>query len=140
MQVEAAALHSGWTFTADRVKPEELGAAAFPLFTHGRSQRAYNVMRGSDGPIQIAVFDYRYTVGSGKHQSTVSQTVVHLRSPRLELPRFVLAPENFLHKVGGLFGYRDIDFDSGPDFSKQYLLRGSSEGRVSDVFTPSVRA
>jgi hypothetical protein len=87
------------------------------------------------------VFDYRYTVGSGKHQSTVSQTVVHLRSPRLALPSFVLAPENILHKVGGLFGYHDIDFDSSPEFSKKYLLRGSGrEERVRDAFTPSVRA
>lgn len=139
--LEGVARQSGWSFAPERVTPGELGVVgAFPLFTHGRSARAYNVMRGSDGPVALTVFDYQYTVGSGKHRHTVTQTVVHLRSPRLALPAFVLGPENVLHKVGGLFGYHDIDFDSSPEFSKRYLLRGKeSEGRVRDLFSPSMR-
>jgi hypothetical protein len=140
-ELDIVAQQAGWSFTPEPVEPLALGLGAFPLFTHGRAQRASNLMRGSDGPTAITVFDYRYTVGGGKHQTTIFQTVVHLRSMRLSLPPFVLSPENVLHKVGAMFGYHDIDFDSSPEFSQKYLLRGAeSETQIRELFTPSVRA
>ncbi len=139
--LEAVATQAGWSFSGDTVEPEALGPAVLPLFTHGRARKARNVMRVSgDAPV-VTALDYQYTVGSGKHQSTVVQTVVHVTSPRFSLPPFVLGPENVLHKVGGLLGYHDIDFDSSPEFSRKYLLRSKeAEERVRDLFTPSMRA
>ena len=68
------------------------------------------------------------------------QTVVHIRSPRLSLPPFVLSPEHALHKLGGLLGYHDIDFPESPEFSSKYLLRSKeAEDRVRMVFHPAVR-
>ena len=131
---------AGWSFSADTVAPETLGVGEFPLFTHGRARKAQNVMRMSGGGPQVSVFDYRYTVGAGQHQHTVTQTVVHVSTP-VPLPPFVLSQENILHKIGGVLGYHDIDFDSSPEFSKKYLLRSKeAEERVRDVFTPSVRS
>ncbi len=139
--LEAVAMQAGWSFSSDTVEPAALGPAVFPLFTHGRARKARNVMQlRGDGPV-VTAFDYQYTVGSGKHQSTVVQTVVRVTSPRLSLPPFVLGAETILHKVGGLLGYHDIDFDSSPEFSRKYLLRSQeAEERVRDLFTPSVRA
>jgi hypothetical protein len=138
--MEALAQQAGWTFSGEEVSPETLGAGAFPLFTHGRARKASTVMRLPGDAPAVMVFDYQYTVGSGKHQTTVSQTVVHVRSPRLSLPPFVLTAENVFHKIGTVFGYHDIDFDSSPEFSKKYLLRSKeAEDRVRDLFTPSVR-
>ena len=45
----------------------------FPLFSQGHSRRAVNVMQGQADEIQIILFDYRYTVGGGKHQHTHHQ-------------------------------------------------------------------
>lgn len=139
--LEGVALEAGWSFSAGVVAPDALGAAPFPLFTHGRARKARHVMRLPGNGPAVTVFDYQYTVGSGQHQSTVVQTVVHVGSPRLALPPFVLGPENIFHKAGGLLGYHDIDFDSSPEFSKKYLLRSKqAETNVRDLFTPSVRA
>jgi hypothetical protein len=139
--LEAIALEAGWSFSAEVVKPEMLGAGPFPLFSHGRARKARNVMRPTGSSPALTVFDYEYTVGGGQHQSTVVQTVVHVSSPRFSLPPFVLGPENLLHKVGGMLGYHDIDFDSSPEFSKKYLLRSKqAETGVRDLFTPAVRA
>jgi hypothetical protein len=136
----AVAQQAGWSITLGTLTPEALGAGAFPLFTHGRARKASHVMRLPDGGPAVAVFDYQYTVGGGQHQSTVTQTVVHVRSGRVSLPPFVLSPENILHKVGGALGYHDIDFDASPEFSKKYLLRSkAAEERVRDLFTPSLR-
>jgi hypothetical protein len=136
----AVAQQAGWSFDGAAVKPEVLGAGAFPLFTRGRGRKASHVMRLPDGGPTVAVFDYQYTVGGGQHQHTVTQTVAHVRSGRVSLPPFVLSPENILHKVGGALGYHDIDFDASPEFSKKYLLRSkAAEERVRDLFTPSLR-
>ena len=138
-ELEAVARQAGWSFSAETVPPETLGTGDFPLFTHGRARKARHVMRISDGVARASAFDYQYTVGGGQHQNTVTQTVVHVGTPE-PLPPFVLSQENIFHKVGGVLGYHDIDFDSSPEFSKKYLLRSKeAEARVRDVFTPSVR-
>jgi hypothetical protein len=68
------------------------------------------------------------------------QTVVHIRSPRLSLPPFVLSPENAFHKLGGWLGYHDIDFPESPEFSAKYLLRSKeAEDRVRMLFHPGLR-
>ena len=67
--------------------------------------------------------DYRQTVAAFKFLAA--------------LPQFDLRPENFLHRIGSAFGYQDIDFDSNPEFSKRYLLRGDEE-QVRRLFTPSL--
>jgi hypothetical protein len=138
--LDTIAGQAGWSFSGDTVKPETLAAGKFPLFTHGHAKKASNVMRIPGTDALISIFDYQYTVGGGQHQNTVVQTVVYVALPGVSLPPFVLSPENILHKVGGVLGYHDIDFDSNPEFSKKYLLRSKeAEGRVRDVFTPSVR-
>jgi hypothetical protein len=139
--LEAVAQQCGWSFAAGKTEPGALGVGPLPLMSRGRAQRASNVIRLSGAASGVAVFDYQYTVGAGKHQRTIVQTVAHVRSTRLALPPFTLSAENLFHKVGGAVGYHDIDFDSSPEFSRKYLLRSKqAEDRVRDLFTPSVRA
>ena len=90
---------------------------------------------GQTEDIELAIFGYRYTTGGGKHQHTHQQTVISFQSPHLSLPEFELRPESFLHKIGKVFGFEDVNFDSHPLFSKRYLLRGSDEAAIRDVFT-----
>jgi hypothetical protein len=96
----------------------------FHLFTQGHGKKVQNLMQSDASDVRAAVFDYRYTVGSGKHQQTYKQTVLYFQTNELALPHFVLRPESFWHKIGKLFGYQDIDFEANPTFSKHYLLRG----------------
>jgi len=56
----------------------------------------------------------------------------------VRLPSFILRPENLFHKIGESFGYRDIDFDSHPVFSKQYLLRAADEQACRGLFTKGI--
>lgn len=129
-----AALRLGYNFfpKGDPVFTNEL--SGLQLFNQGHSRTLKNLMRGTTMDTEVAVFDYRYTVGSGKNQHTKKQTVVHLRSSKLNLPIFTLSPENIMHKIGGVFGYQDIDFEQHPDFSRRYLLRGQDESRIRLVF------
>jgi len=107
----------------------------FALFSKGHSKKISNIMHGTSGDMDITIMDYRYTVGSGKNSSTHSQTIIVVQSRYLMLPLFTLAPENIFHKIGGVFGYKDIDFASHPKFSKQYLLRGDDEEEIRNIFS-----
>jgi hypothetical protein len=110
----------------------------FQLFSQGRSKRLWNLLRGTTNDLEVAIFDYRYVTGSGKHSHTWNHTVISFRFTGQPLPHFSLRPENFADKIGGWFGYQDIDFETHPAFSKQYLLRGASEAAIRALFTGDV--
>jgi hypothetical protein len=111
----------------------------FHLFSQGHTKKQSNVMRGKTNELEVTIFDYRYTTGSGKHSHTWNHTVICFRFDGPPLPEFSLRPENFAHKIGAWFGYQDIDFEDDPSFSRKYLLRGSSEAAVRELFTDKVR-
>jgi len=112
----------------------------FHLFSQGRSKRVSNVMKGYANDIDVTIMDYRYTTGGGKNSHTWRQTLILFQSSLLQLPAFALRPENLFHKIGAAFGYQDIDFDSHPTFSKQYLLRGAEEEAVRNTFSDDLLA
>ena len=111
-----------------------------PLFDQGHSKRARSVMTGRTADRDVKLFDYQYTTGSGKNSHTHNQTVALYPEGGRGLPDFVLAPENFLHKIGQAFGYQDIDFEQSPEFSAHYLLRGNDEAAIRAAFTADVLA
>lgn len=107
------------------------------LFALGYSPRVSNLIQGTVEGVQINLFDYRYTTGSGKNRHTHLQTVLRFEMPGAVLPTFILRPENFFHKIGTAFGYQDIDFPTHPAFSAKYLLRGPEEPAIRQFFTPA---
>ncbi|MCK4820866.1 hypothetical protein KA005_34185, partial [bacterium] len=99
-----------------------------------------NVLERGDSDGRITIFDYKYTVGSGKSSHTYKQTVVYFQSDDLALPDFALRPERIFHKIGSVFGYQDIDFETSPEFSRHYLLRGVNETAIRNLFGMDVLA
>ena len=110
------------------------GVGSMPLFNHGHSRRARNVLRPPSDEYTF-MFDYRYTTGSGKHQQTHYFTVTALKAKAQPFPEFVLRPEGFFDKIGqAVFKSVDYDFPENPEFSKRYLLRGPDEARIRSFF------
>jgi hypothetical protein len=110
--------------------------ADLPLYDRGHSRRARNVVSGRLHDDRVTLMDYRYTVGSGKHQKTHAQTVVVFPGAAHHLPDMQISPENFFHVIGQVFGYQDIDFESNPEFSKRYLVRGPDETAIRAALQP----
>jgi hypothetical protein len=108
------------------------------LFSKGRNRRVNNLIQGRMGNTKVSLCDYRYTSRSGKSSRTYRQTVVVIEADDLQLPSFMLIPENVFHKIGDMFGYHDIDFATHPDFSSRYLLKGSDESWIRQVFHDDV--
>ncbi len=109
----------------------------FNLFQHGHHKRITNIMTGTYHGVSLKLFDYRYTTGGGKSSHIWSQTVL-LFGNDLELPVFVLKPENMFHRIGKVFGYQDINFVQHPQFSGYYLLQGADEDAVRGCFRENV--
>lgn len=131
--MERLSAEHGWQFVRNG---SEYAAALgyFPLMNKGRLRRAYNVLHGGEGDEEFWLFDYRYTVGSGKHSRTHRQTVVAFPHLSADFPAFELRPEHVFHKLGSAFGYQDIDVPGHPAFSSRFLLRGKDASAIRELF------
>jgi hypothetical protein len=139
MQVVAQTM--GFTFFPEIPIADAIALGGdLPVFNHGHAKRAVRMMRGTLAGRNAAIFDYKYTTGSGKSQHVHLHTVVLFPEGGAGLPAFTLGPENFLHRFAGMFGYQDIDFPEFPDFSKHYLLRGADEPAIREAFNSTVLA
>lgn len=128
-------------FRQEPVLPGELDgfASATEVMNIGRRHQARNILRREVPPLDVVLFDYRYTVGSGKHSNTIDQTIAVFRSNRLRNPPFVIKPEGFFSRVGALIGVQDIDFEDSPEFSRKYVLQGPDEEAIRAFLTPARR-
>ncbi len=93
------------------------------------------MLHGETRNLELAIFDYRYTIGHGKNSRTHRQSVIYFGAAALALPPFELRPEGVFHRVGSAFGYQDIDFETHAQFSRTYLLRGDTEEGVRGLFS-----
>jgi hypothetical protein len=112
----------------------------FELFRQGSGQKLRHVLMSPADEIRGVLFEYSYTVSTGKSSHTVTQTVFYGTCDALDLPSFSLRPEHFFHRVAGILGYQDINFERRPEFSRLFLLRGENEGRIRAVFGDAVLA
>jgi type II secretory pathway pseudopilin PulG len=135
--LQAAAQALGFTYTQDGSWEQFLG---LPIFERGRSRKARNVLDGTTAGHVVTLMDFQYTIGSGKNSQTHHQSIAIFPQSGQGLPDFELGPENFLHKIGQVFGYQDIDFPEDEEFSKRFLLRGEDEAGIRATFNGSVRA
>ena len=114
------------------------GLSEFHLFSQGSSKEITNMIHGNYRNHEFALFDYEYVVEGSESNSSYKQSVIWFHSENLCLPNFALRPENLFHKIGGVLGYQDIDFESHPKFSKTFLLRGNDEPKIRDIFKNEV--
>ncbi len=114
--------------------------AGLHLFSLGHDRRVGNVLHGRRGRVDVLIFDYRYTIGTGKNRSVYQQSVAAFPADE-SVPQFAVRPENIFHKIGAAFGYQDIDFPAHPEFSRRFVVRGPNGGAIRWYFTePRIQA
>jgi hypothetical protein len=129
----------------------------FEFFAHGRS-KVSNLLRGKvmrqSRPVEVAIFDYQYTVGkqydrvsfdegsvsvsSDSDTQTYWLTALVFYDESLNIPSFNLRPEFFTDKVANAFGFKDINFRNFPNFSKHYRLDSQYPEDVQELFQPNL--
>ena len=136
--LRAAAARLGWGYR-DKVQFDAIPKLdRFELFTQGHGRTLTNLLTSPDGDPRFVLFDYSYTTGGGKSQTTHRQTVLYAVSDMLTLPTFSIRPQGFFHSIAKAFGYQDIDLERRPVFSEMYLLRGDDEMGVRAAFVDAV--
>jgi hypothetical protein len=105
-----------------------------PLFQRGRDRTSSNELTAEVPPTTMTIFDWSFTEGSGKQQSTTTQTVVGLTDLTMNLPAFTIQPETLVNRVQSFLGYRDINFDTHPEFSNTRWLTAQDEAAVRNLF------
>lgn len=105
-----------------------------------QSLRDVFTVRDAARTLHIFLHEHRGTLPAGTGAAgamTQRETVACVVSPRLRLPRFRLSPRRLAEKIASLVGFRDVDFDSHPHFSRLYFLNTEDEGAVRRLFQPS---
>lgn len=134
-ELRACAHSLSWSY----VPKDEFGTLNwlldFKLFKLGGSKKLQPmIIRKEDDLAFTCLFDYIYTVSTGKSSTTYRQTVYFRYSKKLGLPHFVMVPEKWFHRIGTYFGMQDIDFIEYPEFSHNYLLQGTDEPYIRHHF------
>lgn len=137
-QVAAFAEQSGLRFSETLPPMAMEDRYAFPLFQLGRNGTAKNFLDATADGASMCLFDYHYTIGSGKNRRTVVQTVCWGEGPRLNLPTLTLKPKSFFRRLGEWLGYRTIEIDQFPEFCRAYTLQGAQEAAIRAAITPAV--
>jgi hypothetical protein len=128
-----------YTYTAGPTRAADAEFARpmqrLPVFNRGRDRRVRNVIEGrTTESARTVVFDYLYVTGSGRDSRRIYQTLAGFEVDATEVPDFELHPENVFSRIAQVFGSKDIDFDSAPEFSRQYVLKGDDEVGIRQVF------
>jgi len=102
----------------------------FQLLSLGRSKEISNIVVADTQDTVAVMFDYKYVLGSGKNSATHQLSVVFFSSKLLNTPEFTMRPERWFHRLGQVFGIKDINFQTHPVFSSQFLLQASDENAL----------
>ncbi len=109
----------------------------FMLFTGKDSQHIPYMLSGTIGNLEIKIVDYVYSAFSSSQESqrrSKQETLVIFQSPDQQWPDLMMLPDSFALKLTKILGFKDIDIDDAPEFSKRYLLNGSDEAAIRKIF------
>ena len=136
--LQAVAEEMGLPFYPDGYDGALAGVDHLKLFNTGRARKLTKAFVVESDETALCIFDYKYTVGHGKHSKTHSQTIASVQSGKLNMPEFAMKNEGLFSKLGAMVGMQDIDFETHPQFSKMFLLTGPSEQAVRFLFRPEL--
>ena len=129
------AVERGFSFSPKDKRLMSSDFSAFPLFRRGSARGVKNVFKGQFENTEFTLFDYWY-----KNPGMSHTYLVAVFPARYNLPEFDLRPESIADKISEKFGQKDIDFEMDREFSKRYLLSGTDEVAVRDLFNEGVRS
>lgn len=107
-------------------------------FRRGRHSRPKNILTENKSSVDFTFFESRKTTrtGSSNHSGQrVLEDIFCFRSDDLNLPTFALhIAEELQQMFLNLLGFKDINFDGHPEFSRKYLLNSDDERAVRAFF------
>ena len=115
----------------------------FHFFEIRPIESKYNCLKGTyeDLGVSWEIADVTFNEGKAFTAETFNTTLMVLKLDK-KLPIFTMEKEGVLGKifdrVMAFTGYKDIDFEMYPDFSKKFLLMGENESEIRSFFTEKI--
>ncbi|NNL32976.1 MAG: SulP family inorganic anion transporter, partial [Flavobacteriaceae bacterium] len=115
----------------------------FHFFEIRPIERKSNCLKGifKDSDISWEIADVTFSEGGAFTAETFNMTLMVLKLNK-KIPVFTMEKEGVLEKifdrVMAYTGYKDIDFEMYPDFSRKFLIMGNKESEIRSFFTDEV--
>ena len=106
-------------------------------------ERKYNCLKGTfkDSNVSWEIADVTFNEGNAFTAETFNTSLIILNLNK-KIPTFTMEKEgvlgNIFDRVMAFTGYKDIDFEMYPDFSKKFLLMGENESEIRSFFTDEI--
>ena len=115
----------------------------FHFFEIRPIERKYNCLKGNFDSLDVSweIADITFNEGGAFTAETFNTTLMVLQLNK-KIPIFTMEKEGVLEKIFDRVmtytGYKDIDFEMYPDFSKKFLIMGNKESEIRSFFTDDV--
>ena len=115
----------------------------FHFFEIRPIERKSNCLKGTFEDLDVSweIADVIFNEGAAFTAETFNTTLMTLKLNK-EIPIFTMEKEGMVEKifdrVMAFTGYKDIDFEMYPDFSKKFLITGNEESEIRSFFTPEI--
>ena len=112
----------------------------FHFFEIRPIERKYNCLKGNFDSLNASweIADITFNEGGAFTAETFNTTLMVLQLNK-KIPIFTMEKEGVLEKIFDRVmtytGYKDIDFEMYPDFSKKFLIMGNKESEIRSFFT-----
>lgn len=83
---------------------------------------------------QCTLFDIEFSEGEMIAKQNIKATMLYIELKNL-IPEFTLDREGIFEYIIHFAGFKDIDIDEHPDFSKRFYLSGKNEEKIREFFT-----
>ena len=83
---------------------------------------------------QCTLFDIEFSEGELIAKQNVKATMLYIELKNL-IPQFTLDREGIFEYIIHFAGFKDIDIEEHPDFSKRFYLSGKNEEKIREFFS-----
>ena len=115
----------------------------FHFFEIRPIERKSNCLKGTFKDLDVSweIADVTFSEGAAFTAETFNTTLMTLKLNK-KIPIFTMEKEGVFEKlfdrVMAFTGYKDIDFEMYPDFSKKFLIMGNKESEIRSFFTDEI--
>lgn len=110
------------------IEMEEL--PQFGYFKTRKIDKVSNVLSNDD----CTIFDVQFSEGEMIAKQVIKATMLHIHTQK-EVPNFTLDKEGIFEYLYHFTGFKDINLEKYPDFSKRFYLLGKNEAKIRTFFT-----
>ncbi len=106
-----------------------------PFFLYKQLRYEENVLHKHIGKAHLQISDIRAREGSQLSLKYYNFTGLLLTDIPQKLTAFYMEKESLIHRMLDSSGFRDINFEEHPEFSRNFFLQGTNEEEIRAFFT-----